>query len=105
MGLLAASQLGCTVPASGPSDIVPFPGGPSAAKSTAGYTLETPIEIIAADPRGAAVLNRDIPGLLANGNYGIFKGMGLRSLASLASGRLSDQVLARTEADLAALSN
>ena len=67
------------------------------------YTLDTPVERIAADPAGAAVLNKDIPGLLTNPSYALFKGMNLKMLASLSSGRLDAETLAETKADLAAL--
>lgn len=84
-----------------------FPGdGPAAAASTpssTALTLETPVERIAADPAGAAILNKDIPGLLSDSNYPMFKGMNLKTLASLSGGRLDDATLAQTKADLDAL--
>jgi hypothetical protein len=103
IALLSISQLSCAAPQSGGAEIIPFPSGGTAVQTSPGYTLETPIEVIAADPRGAAVLNKDIPGLLANPNYEMFKGMGLKLLAALSSGKLSDQTLAQIKADLAAL--
>lgn len=84
-------------------DIPAFPGGGAPAPAKTGYTLDTPIERIAADPEGAAVLNKDIPGLLANPNYEMFKGMSLNSLAPFSRDKLDKQTLAQTEADLAAL--
>lgn len=82
--------------------IVAFPGAAPQETAT-GYTLETPIERIAADPAGRAVLNKDIPGLLGNSRYEMFKGMNLKTLASLSSGKLDEQTMAQTKADLAAL--
>ncbi len=73
--------------------------GPSAA-----YTLGTPLEAIASDPAGAAVINRDIPGLLSDPSYSLIKGMSLKAVASLSGGQITDEMLARTEADLKALS-
>ena len=84
---------GCATPK--PITMAPAPGG--------GFTLDTPIEIIAADPAGAAVLDKDMPGLLTNSNYLLFKGMSLKSLAPLSSGRMTQKSLAQTQADLAAL--
>jgi hypothetical protein len=84
-GLVSVSQLGCVAPQS------------------TGFTLDTPIEVIAADPGGAAVLNKDMPDLLANPNYSAFKGMSLKWLASMSHGRLSPQKLAQIETDLGAL--
>lgn len=76
---------------------------PSLSQTSAGYSLDTPIKTIAADPQAAAVINKDIPGLLSNPNYELFKGMNLKVLASFSGGRLSKETLARTQADLAAL--
>ena len=106
---LAVSLGGCA--ASGPSapkpaddGIVAFPGAvPAPAQNSAALTLETPVERIAADPAGAAILNKDIPGLLSDSNYPMFKGMNLKTLASLSGGRLDDETLAQTKADLDAL--
>jgi hypothetical protein len=84
-GLVSVSQLGCV------------------AHAPTGYTLDTPIEVIAADPGGAAVLNKNMPALLANPNYSSFKGMSLKWLASMSRGKLSQQTLAQTEMDLEAL--
>lgn len=67
------------------------------------YTLDTPIEVIVADPQGAAVINKDIPKLLANPNYGVFKSMSLKMLASLSNGQLTDKQLAQIKADLGTL--
>ena len=103
--LLSVTQLGCTGPRPEQSDIVDFPGEPATVQTSSGYTLETPIEIIAADPLGAAVLKKDIPRLLVNRNYELFKSMSLRSIASLSGGELTDQTLTQIKADLAALPN
>src|SRR5665213_3506793 len=67
------------------------------------YTLDTPVEIIAADPAGTAVLNKDIPGLLTDPSYGVIKSMTLKSIARLSGGDLTQQMLAQAEADLKAL--
>jgi hypothetical protein len=78
---------------------VPAPTATSAAK----FTLDTPVETIAADPAGKAVLNADIPGLLTHPMYDSFKGMGLLTLQGMAEGKLTDKMLAKTKADLAAI--
>src|ERR1700722_4700232 len=70
---------------------------------TTGYTLDTPIEAIAASPAGAAVINKDIPGLLTDRSYEIFKGMSLRLVAALSHGQLTNQMLAQVDDDLKAL--
>ena len=91
-GFVLISQLGCAAPQPASASVTP-----------GGFTLDTPIEVIAADPRGEAVLNKNLPGLLTNPSYYLFRGMSLKALASASSGRVSQQTLARTQADLAAL--
>src|SRR5256885_13221341 len=101
-GLLAVPQLGCAPAPS--NDLVPFPGSePPVQNLSAGYTLETPIEVIVANPRGEAVINKYIPKLLSNPNYGSFKGMSLKTLAMFSRGQLTDEKLALVKADLGAL--
>ena len=103
LGLLMLPQLGCTPAPS--NDIVPFPGSELPVQTaSAGYTLETPIEVIVADPRGQAVINKDIPKLLSNPNYDMFKGMSLKTVAMFSRGQLTDEKLALVKADLGALS-
>jgi hypothetical protein len=108
LGLLSLEGCLSGHPRTADETIVPFSGsgsgsGPSPAQTSTALTLDTPVERIAADPRGAAVLNKDVPGLLSDPNYPMFKGMNLKTLASLSSGRLDDQTLAETKADLDAL--
>jgi hypothetical protein len=67
------------------------------------FTRETPIEKIAADPQGAAVLNKDIPGLLTDKSYDFFKSMNLKQIQRLSDGDLSDDMVHQAEADLKAL--
>ena len=78
-------------------------GGALAARAPGGYGLDTPIQTIAANPDGAAVLNQDIPGLLSNASYDSFKVLSLRQIGALSGGRLTHATLARTETDLQAL--
>jgi hypothetical protein len=65
-------------------------------------SLDTPVEQIAADPRGKAILNRDVPGLLANPSYFLFKNMSLSQLAAASGGRLTKAELDLVQADLLA---
>ena len=64
------------------------------------FTLDTPIEQLAADNMAAAVLRKDIPGLLEDKSYPMFKAMSLRLVGSLSEGKLTSETLAQTEADL-----
>lgn len=103
LGLLAVVQLGCAPEQ--PTDIVPFPGTELPIQErSAGYTLETPLEVIVANPQGEAVINKYIPKLLTNPNYGSFKGMSLKTLAMFSRGQLTAEKLALVKADLVALS-
>ena|SRR5579859_7366570 len=64
------------------------------------FTLDTPIEQLAAAKETASVLRKDIPGLLEDKHYPMFKSMSLRVIAALSNGEISSQKLAQTEADL-----
>jgi hypothetical protein len=102
-GLVSVCQLGCVGPQSAPAAVAPSTGGGPGAHASTGFTLDTPIEVIAADPGGAAVLNKNLPLLLTNPNYSSFKAMNLKWLASMSRGKLNQQTLAQIEADLEAL--
>lgn len=84
------------------SDAVQAPVASPVAQ-TSKFTLDTPIETIAADPAGKAVLNADIPGLLVHPMYESFKSMGLLDLQGIAEGKLTDAMLAKAKADLTAI--
>jgi len=68
------------------------------------FNRNTPVEKIAADPDGAAVLNKDMPGLLTHPSYPDFKSMSLRQLQEMSGGDMSKQDMEKAEADLMALS-
>lgn len=95
------------VPANSPAADAMPPAAPDAAAPAAlpsePFTRETPIEKIAADPGGAAVLNKDIPGLLTDKSYDFFKSMNLKQIQRLSDGDLSDDMVRQAEADLKAL--
>jgi len=67
------------------------------------YTLRTPVEVIAADPAAAAVLNRDLPGLLTDPSYPIFKTMSLKQMQEASGGDLSAVDVNKALEDLQAL--
>ena len=68
------------------------------------FTVQTPIDRIAADDRGKAVLDRDVPGVMKNPHYMLFSCMSLSQLASLSGGQLPQSKLNEVNADLAELS-
>jgi hypothetical protein len=69
----------------------PSPAEPPAAAT--GYNLDTPIQTLATNPATAAVVDQNIPGLLEDENYSLFKRMSLKVVASLSGGRISTQTL------------
>ena len=75
----------------------------AAAQSSARLNLDTPVETIVADAAGKAVLDSDLPGVTTHEHYGMFKSMSLRALAGMAPDKLKPEVLAKVEADLAAI--
>lgn len=84
-------------PGSGGTAVAPPLPGPAT------LTLDTPIERIVATPAGKAALDAHIPALTPHPRYETFKSMTLRQLQPLSQGLITDQDLARTEVDLAAV--
>ncbi len=68
------------------------------------FTLNTPVDHIVADPRGKAVLDRDVPGLMASNQYPMFEDMSLSEIAMLSHGRLSKSKLDLVKSDLVQIS-
>jgi hypothetical protein len=62
--------------------------------------LDTPIQTLAANPVTAAIVEANIPGLLENNNYFFFKGMSLKTVASLSHGQISSETLQTTSSQL-----
>ena len=71
--------------------------------TAAGLNLDTPIETIAANPAGKASLDKDLPGLTTHPAYDQFKSMSLKQVQPMSQGAISDDALAKTGTDLAAL--
>jgi hypothetical protein len=93
MGFSLASLAGC---AQALAPAVPRP--PS-------FSLDTPLDRIAADQRGKAVLDRDLPGLMASRSYLLFDDMSLSQIATVSGGKLTQTKLDRVRADLSRLSD
>jgi hypothetical protein len=68
------------------------------------FSLDTPLHEIAADKRGKAVLDRDLPGLMASRSYILFDDMSLSQIAIMSGGRLTKIKLARVKEDLSNVS-
>ena len=75
----------------------------AAQTGTPPYGQDTPLETLAADPAAVAILNKDLPGLLSDAQYPIFKSMSLKSLQQASGGDLSKDDVNKTVADLQAL--
>jgi hypothetical protein len=67
------------------------------------FSLDTPVEKIAADGRGKAVLDKDLPGLMASSQYILFEDMSLAQIATLSSGQLTKTKLDLVAADLSGI--
>jgi len=93
-----AALLLLTVPASAQDQAAPAAQPPAPV-----YDRNTPVEKLAADPAAAAVLNKDLPGLLTDSQYSLFKSMSLKQLQAASGGDLSEQDVDKTVADLQAL--
>jgi len=78
------------------------PPAASQAATPATFNGDTPVETIAADPVAKAVLEKDLPHLLTHPAYEQFKTMSLRQLEPLSGGALTDENIAKVEADLKA---
>ncbi len=92
----------CLVSAPAFAQDAPAPA-PAATPAAAKFNLDTPIEVLAADEKAKAVLMADLPDLLPHPSYEQFKEMSLRQVQPYSQGALTDALLAKVEADLAAI--
>jgi hypothetical protein len=70
------------------------------ASSVLSYGVNTPIQTLAANPATAAIVKANIPGLLEDDNFPFFKGMSLKTVASLSHGQISSDTLHTIAAQL-----
>ncbi len=92
-------------PPSIPPSPAPVPAEPVVVPPAAagGFSLDTPIAALIADPRAKAILDRDVPGLSEDENLPKFKALSLRKLAPLSGGQMSAALLEKVATDLAAI--
>ncbi len=76
---------------------------PAAAAAAAAFTLDTPIEMLVADARTKAVLDKYLPGIDGHPAYEQFKALSLTALAPYSQGMITDDMLAKVAVDLAAI--
>ena len=100
--LFAALAAVSLAPAALAQTAAPSPA-PAAAPAAAKFNLETTIQDIVADAKAKAVLETNLPGISTHESYEMFKGMSLKQLSGYAADKLTPEVLAKTEKDLAAV--
>ena len=71
--------------------------------ATAGFSIQTPVDRIVANPAGKAVLDRDMPGFTTNRGYFLVSDMSLVQIAMISQGRLTTAKLDQVQADLASI--
>lgn len=69
----------------------------------AAFTIDTPIEALVADARAKAVLDKHVAGINQHPAYDQFKALSLKTLAPFSQGMITDELLAKIEADLVAI--
>lgn len=103
--VLTAALLAVT-PALATTPVKPAPTpvpAPVAAPAVAKLSVDLPIEALVADPRSKAVLEANMPGVTTHPMYDSFKAMTLGQLAPMSQGQITDAILAKVTADLAAI--
>ncbi|MEZ0244846.1 MAG: hypothetical protein ACAH11_15840 [Sphingomonas sp.] len=105
--IAAAAAIACFAPAAAfaqtASATAPVASATTPPAPAAKFNLDTPIEVLAADEKAKAVLTADLPDLLPHPSYEQFKGMSLRQVQPYSQGALTDELLVKVEADLAAI--
>lgn len=76
---------------------------PVAPAAAAAFTIDTPIEVLMADERSKAVVAKHFGGqdLAQHPAYEQFKSLSLKAVAPFSQGLITDEMLAKIEADLA----
>lgn len=91
--LVAAPALAQTTPAPAPA--------PAPATGAQKFTVDTPVETIAADPAGKAALESAVPGITAHPMWDSFKSMSLTQLQPMSNGQLTDEMVTKAKTALA----
>ena len=98
--VLAAALIGAPVFAHAPSPAIP---AAAPAVATSRLNIDMPIEALAADPAGKAVLDANFPGMTTHAMYDQFKSMTLTQVQPMSNGNIKDEAVAKAKADLAAI--
>jgi hypothetical protein len=81
--------------------VVPFAAVQTVPAPAAKFSLDTPIQELYADEAAKAVMDKHIPGLTTIPQYEMIKAISLRQLQPYSDGKLTDELLAAVDADLA----
>ena len=81
---------------------IPTPA-PATAPAKVALDADAPIETIAANPAGKAVLEKEMPNLLSHPAYEQIKALSLRQLQPYSGGAVTDEAIAKVDAALKAL--
>jgi hypothetical protein len=102
MIVVTAPAIAQTAPAPAPA---PASSAPAPTPAPAGkLSLDTPLEIIVANPEGKKVLLADLgTDVTQIPSYDSFKGMSLTQLAPISGGKLTDDEMKKLATDLAAI--
>ena len=102
---VAAAIVACMVPGAAFAQATPAPAAaPADAAPAAKFNLDTPIEVLVADEKAKAVLTADLGADVSqHPAYEQFKGMSLRQVQPYSQGAITDEILKKAEADLAAI--
>lgn len=110
MSLIAIALFaGQTAPAPAPAPApttapASAPAAPAAPAAAGKFTLDTPIETLEADPKAKDVLTADLGADVSqHPAYESFKSMSLNQVAPMSGGKITDDVLKKVAADLAAI--
>ena len=97
--VVTAAALICIAPAAAFAQTAPAPAATPA--PAAKFSVDTPIEQLVADPQAKAVLEQDgLPGVDQHPAYDSFRSMSLRAVQPYSNGVITDEMLAKLEADL-----
>ncbi len=101
------TALALTLLAAGPAlaqNATPAPAAAPAATAAPAFSADTPLETVVANPAAKAVLDKDMPSISTHPAFDQFKAMSLRQLQPYAQGKITDEAIAKVDADLKAVS-
>ncbi len=97
------TALALTLMAASPALAQSAPTPAPAAAPAAAFSADTPLEVVVADPAAKAALAKTLPNLASHPAFDQFKAMSLRQLQPYASDKISEEQVAKVDADLKAL--